>query len=80
MQDSGCPNNPQLAPSVTATLGNKFVRLNWTNVSNAQSYDVMRAEGGCEKGKVKVANVKRSESNSLRDSGLKNGFEVSVPT
>ena len=78
VQNSGCTNVPDAAPSVTATSGNKRVTLTWTEVARAVSYDVMRAEGGCEKGKVKVANVGRG-TRTLTDTGLKNGFEVSVP-
>ena len=77
-RNSGCANVPDAAPSVTAASGNKRVTLTWTQVANAVSYDVMRAEGGCEKGKVKVANVGRG-TGTLTDTGLKNGFEVSVP-
>ncbi len=77
--DLGCANKPVDRPLVTATSGDKFVRLNWSAVGNAASYDVMRAEGGCEKGKVKVAN-QLSGNRTFQDNGLKNGFEVSVPT
>jgi len=75
--DLGCANKPVDRPLVTATSGDKFVRLNWSAVGNAASYDVMRAEGGCEKGKVKVAN-QLSGNRTFQDNGLKNGFEVSV--
>lgn len=79
--NSGCGNVPNVAPEVSAASGDKRVTLTWTEVDRALSYDVMRAEGGCEKGKVKVANVKRGTGNLrfLTDTGLKNGFEVSVP-
>ena len=83
VRNSGCANGPVGAPQVTATSKDKRITLIWTQVNRALSYDVMRAEGGCEKGKVKVANVKRGTGNgnllSLTDSGLKNGFEVSAP-
>ena len=77
VRNSGCANVPDAAPSVNAASGNKRVTLTWTEVANAASYDVMRAEGGCEKGKVKVANVGRG-TRTVTDTGLKNGFEVSV--
>lgn len=80
VRDTGCADSPELAPSVNAVSGDKRVTLTWTEVNNARSYDVMRAEGGCEKGKVKVANVQSGTGNLrlLTDTGLKNGFEVSV--
>ena len=80
VRNSGCANVPDSAPKVSAASGDKSITLTWTEVDRALSYDVMRAEGGCEKGKVKVANVKPGNGNlSLTDTGLKNGFEVSVP-
>ena len=79
VQNSGCANVPVGSPEVTATSGDKRVTLTWTQVDRALSYDVMRAEGGCEKGKVKVANVRSDTSLRLTDTGLKNGFEVSAP-
>ncbi len=81
VRNSGCTNGPVGAPQVTATPRDKRITLTWTQVNGALSYDVMRAEGGCEKGKVKVANVRRGNGNLLflTDTGLKNGFEVSAP-
>ena len=78
VRNSGCGNVPNGAPEVSATSGDKRVTLTWTEVDRALSYDVMRAEGGCKKGKVKVATKQRGNL-SVTDTGLKNGFEVSVP-
>mmetsp|Transcript_13230 Transcript_13230/g.21722 ORF Transcript_13230/g.21722 Transcript_13230/m.21722 type:complete len:1098 (+) Transcript_13230:237-3530(+) len=76
VRNSGCANVPDSAPKVSAASGDRRVTLTWTEVDRALSYDVMRAEGGCEKGKVKVANVKPGNGNLiLTDTGLKNGFE-----
>jgi hypothetical protein len=79
VQDFGCENRPVNPPSVSATSDNKSVELSWSTVANAVSYDIMRAEGGCQKGKVKVASISASGQLSFRDNGLKNGFEVSDP-
>lgn len=80
VRNSGCSNGPVGAPGVTATSTDKRITLTWTQVDRALSYDVLRAEGGCEKGKVKVGTVQRGSGNllSLTDTGLKNGFEVSA--
>ena len=80
VKDSQCRNIPVDSPSVTATPGDKKVTLTWSDVENALSYDVMRAEGGCEKGKVKVATKIQGEGggNFYQDTGLKNGFEVRI--
>lgn len=81
VRNSGCANGPVGAPQVTATSKDKRITLIWTQVNRALSYDVMRAEGGCEKGKVKVTTVGRGNDGqrSFTDTGLKNGFEVSAP-
>ena len=80
VRDSQCSNIPVDSPSVTATPGDMKVRLTWFTVDNALSYDIMRAEGGCEKGKVKVATKAQNEAGviSYLDTDLKNGFEVRI--
>jgi len=74
--DSGCGTVPVNRPVITATPGDKQVTLQWTSVANANEYDVMRAEGGCDKGKKKINSA--NTARFIADTGLKNGFEVSV--
>lgn len=74
--NSGCGTVPEDRPVITATPGDKQVTLQWTSVGNANEYDVMRAEGGCDKGKVKINSA--NTARFIADTGLKNGFEVSV--
>ena len=75
-QNSGCATVPDDRPGVGAIdVGDKKVTLNWSAVANADRYVVMRGEGGCEKGKVKINTISQT---SFTDTGLKNGFEVSV--
>jgi hypothetical protein len=74
--NSGCGTVPVNRPVITATPGDKQVTLQWTSVANANEYDVMRAEGGCDKGKKKINSA--NTARFIADTGLKNGFEVSV--
>ncbi len=72
--DSGCPNNPQTQPEISATPLNMGVQLNWTTVSNAVEYEVLRSEGvmQCSQGKVLLG---KTTGNTFEDSGLQNGRE-----
>ena len=76
--NSGCANVPVAPPVITeATAGDMQVKLSWATVSNANHFDVMRAEGSCTGAKVKI-NRNSETALSITDTGLKNGFEVSV--
>eukprot|EP00569_Conticribra_weissflogii_P003759 CAMPEP_0171330948 /NCGR_PEP_ID=MMETSP0878-20121228/2361_1 /TAXON_ID=67004 /ORGANISM="Thalassiosira weissflogii, Strain CCMP1336" /LENGTH=1637 /DNA_ID=CAMNT_0011831367 /DNA_START=195 /DNA_END=5108 /DNA_ORIENTATION=+ len=72
--DSGCPNNPQTQPEITATPVNMGVQLSWTTVSNSVEYEVLRSEGvmQCSQGKVLLG---KTTGNTFEDSGLQNGRE-----
>ncbi len=76
VSNSGCPSNPATAPVVTATGLDREVRLSWTGVANAESYEVYRAEGvaQCAYGKRRIATTSRT---SFVDSGLQNGRQYS---
>ncbi|MDC0710891.1 endopeptidase [Stigmatella sp. ncwal1] len=70
--NSGCASGPSTAPAATATPADGQVSLEWTPVSGASQYWVMKTEGfaGCDFGKAKIATVTGS---SYVDSEVANG-------
>lgn len=76
VQDSGCANNPNEAPTVTATPGDTQVTLTWNAISGATNYQVYRTEGvnQCGMGKVLLATL-ASSTRTYTDKGLMNGRE-----
>jgi hypothetical protein len=70
--NSGCSSGPTSAPSLTASSGDGTVSLNWTSVSGATRYWVMKTEGyaGCNFGKALVAT---STTLSYTDTTVANG-------
>ena len=70
--NSGCPNVPSTAPTVTGVGEDKTARLSWTTVPNAVKYRVYRTEGvfGCAFGKVLLG---ETFGTTWLDQGLQNG-------
>ena len=58
-------------PALTGTPGAGAAQLNWTAVSGAASYNILRNDLSCGAGSTIVANV---TGTSLIDTGLSNGF------
>ncbi|HZI65781.1 MAG TPA: Ig-like domain-containing protein, partial [Thermoanaerobaculia bacterium] len=63
VQNSGCGGAPTAAPIVTATPLDRAVRLTWSTVPNALSYDVFRTEGvfQCDFGKTRIGQVQAGD-------------------
>ena len=57
--NSGCGGAPTMAPTLTVTVGDDQVRLDWTSIAGAARYWIFRGEGpnGCSFGKAKIAEV-----------------------
>ncbi|MCB1036042.1 MAG: hypothetical protein KDD47_19630, partial [Acidobacteria bacterium] len=76
VQNAGCAGTPTTRPVVVATPLHRAVRLSWSPIAGASSYEVYRAEGvaQCATGKIKIAETAGTE---VLDEGLLNGREYS---